>query len=179
MIATTSTSSAIAPLSALLHHLFDVVMRLSDAQYTQKPVGVIESSVGGHVRHCLDHVRAVLDAIDTGELNYDVRQRGTAVESSVRGAADQIDQLMCELELLDDDVLSRTIVLATLLAPDDPPICVNTSVGRELAYVLAHTVHHNALVGAMVKTLGGWLPERFGYAPSTIKNLERNVACVR
>lgn len=179
MIATQPTSSAIAPLSALLQQLFDVVMRLSDVQYTQKPVGVIESSVGGHVRHCLDHVRALLDAIEIGELNYDHRQRGIAVESSVSGAADQIEQLMRELELLDDDVLDRAIVLTTLLAPGDPPIRVNTSVGRELAYVLAHTVHHNALVGAMVKTLGGWLPERFGYAPSTIKNLEHKVACAR
>jgi uncharacterized damage-inducible protein DinB len=170
---------AIAPLRALLQQLFDVVMGLADAQYTQKPVGVIESSVGGHVRHCLDHVRSLLDAIDTGELNYDHRQRGTQVESCSRAATEQIDELLGELDSLDVDVLDRPLVLTTLLAPNDPPVRVVTSVGRELAYVLAHTVHHNALVGAMVKTLGGWLPERFGYAPSTIKNLEHKSACAR
>jgi len=174
-----STPSAIAPLTALLSQLSDVVARLSATSYTQKPVGVIDSSVGGHVRHCLDHVRSLLDAIDTGELNYDHRQRGTAVESSCIAATDQIDQLLRELDALDSDVLDRPLMLSTLLSPADPPIRVITSVGRELAYVLAHTVHHNALVGAMVKTLGGWLPERFGYAPSTIKNLEHKAICAR
>jgi len=83
-----STPSAIAPLTALLSQLSDVVARLSATSYTQKPVGVIDSSVGGHVRHCLDHVRSLLDAIDTGELNYDHRQRGTAVESSCIAATE-------------------------------------------------------------------------------------------
>ena len=45
------------PLIALLQQLADVVDRLDDGQYVQKPVGVVPSSVGGHVRHCLDHVR--------------------------------------------------------------------------------------------------------------------------
>jgi uncharacterized damage-inducible protein DinB len=168
----TSRSVAIAPLSALLQQLLDVVTRLSDSQYTQRPVGVVDSSVGAHVRHCLDHVRSLIDAIDTGELNYDNRRRGTMVESSCGAAADQIDELLGQLQSLDDQMLDRPLNLTVLLSASDPPIRVITSVGRELAYVLAHTVHHNALVGAMVKTLGGWLPERFGYAPSTVKNME-------
>ena len=45
-----------------------------------------------------------------------------------------------------------------------------STVGRELAYVLSHTIHHNAIIGSMVKALGGVLPERFGYAPSTVRH---------
>jgi uncharacterized damage-inducible protein DinB len=58
------------------------------------------------------------------------------------------------------------------LAADAEPVEVDTSIGRELAYVLSHTIHHNAIIGAMVKTLGGALPQRFGYAPSTIRHAE-------
>jgi len=180
MLSTASQNSSVStPLIGLLHQLADVVARLPDSQYTQKPVGVIDSSVGGHVRHCLDHVRSLLDSTGSGELNYDQRQLGTSIERSGRGAAEHIDELLRELEELDDDVLDHPLNLTVLLSPDDPPIRVMTSVGREMAYVLAHTVHHNALVGAMVKTLGGWLPERFGYAPSTIKNLENSRSCAR
>ena len=65
--------------------------------------------------------------------------------------------------------------LNVLMHADAPPLEVISSVGREMAYALSHTIHHNALIGAMVKTLKGWLPQRFGYAPATI----RNQACVR
>ncbi|CAN5581044.1 hypothetical protein BH09PLA1_BH09PLA1_04890 [soil metagenome] len=173
-----SSSLATAPLTALLQQLFELVTRLSDSQYTQKPVGVVDSSVGGHVRHCLDHVRSLIDSLDTGELNYDNRRRGKMVESSCRAALEEIETLLRDLLSLDSDDLDRTLHLTILLGPTDPPLRVITSIGRELAYVLAHTVHHNALVGAMVKTLGGWLPDRFGYAPSTVKHLE-NKSCAR
>jgi uncharacterized damage-inducible protein DinB len=58
------------------------------------------------------------------------------------------------------------------MAADADPVVVGTSVGRELAYVLSHTIHHNAIVGAMVKTLGGTPPQRFGYAPSTVRHAQ-------
>jgi hypothetical protein len=51
-------------------------------------------------------------------------------------------------------------------------------VGRELAFVLSHTVHHNALIAVMALTLGVSIPDRFGYAPSTIAHLEK-VACAQ
>jgi uncharacterized damage-inducible protein DinB len=55
---------------------------------------------------------------------------------------------------------------------------VETTVGRELAFVLSHTVHHNALIAVMARTLGVPVPDLFGYAPSTIAHLEK-AACAR
>lgn len=172
-------TSATQPLIALLAQLSEVICRLSDAQYVQNPVGVITSSIGGHVRHCLDHVRSLIDAIGIGEINYDHRRRGTSVESSTQAALAQIEEFVQTLDALDDvDLLDAPLRMTVLLSADEPPVVVRSTVGRELAYVLAHTIHHNALIAAMVKTLGGWLPERFGYAPSTIKNLEAKT-CAR
>jgi uncharacterized damage-inducible protein DinB len=168
----------VLPLIALLDQLAEVVARLPDSHYAQKPVGVVESSVGGHVRHCLDHVRALIDAVENGELNYDDRRRGTAVEASPRVAREATDELIAQLRTIGDEDLDRPIHLVALLGPDEPAVHVRSSVGRELVYVVAHTVHHNALIAAMVKTLGGWLPARFGYAPSTLKHLENN-PCAR
>jgi hypothetical protein len=39
------------PLVMLLWQLAGVIERLTDNQYTMKPVGIVESSIGGHVRH--------------------------------------------------------------------------------------------------------------------------------
>lgn len=164
-------ASASRPLIAVLRQLAAVVSRLSDAQYTQKPVGVVESSVGAHVRHCLDHVRSLLTAAETGELNYDHRRRGTPVETSRCCALSEIDELISLVSDLSSDVIDRDLSMSICLCSDDPAISVQTSFGRELAYTLTHTIHHNALIGAMVRTLGGWLPERFGYAPSTVRHL--------
>ena len=166
------------PLILLLRELNEVIDQLSDEQYSQKPVGVVESSIGGHVRHCLDHVRSLLDAVESGRLNYDHRQRGTAVESSRAAAGESIASLVGQLSSLSAATQQRTICLSVMMCCDGVPFEVLTSLGREMAYVLAHTIHHNALIAAMVKTLGGWLPDRFGYAPSTVQHL-KDRACVR
>ena len=161
------------PLIALLQQLAEVIDRLDDGQYVQKPVGVVPSSIGGHVRHCLDHVRSLLDAVDTGRLNYDARKRGTPNETRRDAVAQAIEQFVTELSLLSDRVVDRDIHMTVMMSPDAAPLQVRTTVGREMAYALAHTVHHNALIGTMVRTLGGWLPEEFGYAPSTLRNMHK------
>ncbi len=162
----------IPPLAQLLRQLAGVIQKLSDAQYTQKPVGVIESSVGGHVRHCLDHVRALLSAIDTGHLDYDHRPRDTPIETLRTAALATMSDMIGALDALPRFVITRPLTVSVNLSGDATSVGVLSSVGREVAYVLSHTIHHNAIVNAMIMTLGGWVPERFGYAPSTIRNLE-------
>jgi uncharacterized damage-inducible protein DinB len=159
------------PLAALLSELAGVIGQLTDGDYVRKPVGVIPGSVGGHVRHCLDHVTALLGAAVTGRLDYDHRARGTPVETDRSAALAALRAAEGQLDLLTPDACTRPLRLRVLLTAEGEPVEVGTTVGRELAYVLSHTIHHNAIVGAMVKTLGGTPPERFGYAPSTIRNV--------
>ena len=143
-----------------------------------RPVGPVDGSIGGHIRHCLDHVKALVVAAESGLLDYDHRKRDTQIESCRLMALGLIRELERAVQDLPPDAMDHEIELTTLLSPDDEPVVVRSSVGRELAYVLSHTVHHNALIGAMVKTLGGWLPSHFGYAPSTIAH-GRTSACAR
>src|SRR5262245_47482486 len=90
---------AAIPLVGVLGQLAEVLSHLPPDDYARKPVGVVASSVGGHVRHCLDHVGALLAALECGGLDYDHRERGTDVETD-RGAAlallrRQVEQLLC------------------------------------------------------------------------------------
>jgi uncharacterized damage-inducible protein DinB len=157
------------PVAALLRELAQVVGGLDDEQYTRKPVGVIPGSVGGHVRHCLDHATALLRAVRTGTLDYDQRERGTPVECDRDAAQTALRRAALELAAMPGAVVRSKLTVRVLMTADSESVEVGSTFGRELAYVLSHTIHHNAIVGAIVKTLGGELPERFGYAPATIR----------
>jgi uncharacterized damage-inducible protein DinB len=169
---------AVRPLVGLLHQLFDLVESLSDEEYTLKPVGVVPSCVGGHVRHNLDHVAALLRGLRAGEVNYDHRDRGTEVERDRLAALAEILRLEEELAAFPWDAVSDLVNLTALVTPDRPPVTAVTSAERELAFVVSHTIHHNALIAVMVKLIGAAVPAGFGYAPSTIIH-QRSRACVR
>jgi uncharacterized damage-inducible protein DinB len=142
------------------------------------PVGVVSSSIGGHVRHCLDHVDALLSGVTAGRITYDQRRRGGEVETSRHAALAALRrqdwQLSAHLVGREDQPLR----LSAVVGADLPPVEADTTVGRELVFVLSHTIHHNALIGVMAKTLGVPLPPYFGYAPSTIAHLEQS-PCAR
>ena len=170
--------AAILPIVAVLRQLADVIRAMTEEQYRRKPVGVVSSNVGGHVRHCLDHVEALLAGVEEGEVNYDRRRRGTEVETSREAALDVIRRQERQLLAFPPHSERRPLRLSAMVSSCLPPTEVETTVGRELAFVLSHTVHHNALIAVMALTLGVAVPDRFGYAPSTIAHLEK-VACVQ
>jgi uncharacterized damage-inducible protein DinB len=170
--------AAVAPLVAVLGELAEVIEGLSEEQYVQKPVGVVSSSVGGHVRHNLEHIEALLAGPAEGQIDYDRRQRGTEVERSRLAALEAIRRLVRELLAHPWGPGDRPLQLSVLVAPDRPAIDVDTSLDRELAFVLSHTIHHNSLIAVMVRLLGRPVPATFGYAPSTIAH-QKAAACVR
>jgi uncharacterized damage-inducible protein DinB len=169
---------AVRPLADLLHQLFDLIESLSNEEYARKPVGVVPSSIGGHVRHNLDHVDALLRGLGAGEVNYDHRDRGTDVERDRFAALAEILRLKQELNAFAWQEVPHPVKLTALVAPDRPPVTADTSAERELAFVVSHTIHHNALIAVMVKLIGAAVPAGFGYAPSTIIH-QRSRACVR
>lgn len=169
---------AVRALVGLLHQLFDLVETLTDDEYACKPVGVVESSIGGHVRHNLDHVEALLRGLRTGEVCYDHRDRGTDIERDRVAALEALLRLERQLLTFPWAGVPPLLRLSALVAPDLPPVETATTPERELAFVVSHTVHHNALIAVMAKLLGAGLPAEFGYAPSTIVH-KRSRPCVR
>lgn len=161
---------------ATLAQLREVVAVLHAAHYTARPVGNIDASIGGHVRHCLDHVGSIAALGASRNLDYDQRERGTVIETDPQAAICEIDRLCLAL----DECLRRDpdnpIELAVTLTGDGARALVNTTLARELAFVHSHTIHHNATIAAMAGILGAPIPDRFGYAPATLAYLKQQ-AC--
>ena len=51
-----------------------------------------------------------------------------------------------------------------------------STVGRELAYLLSHTIHHYALIRLLAYDHGVRLDAEFGVAPSTLKHRDQDAA---
>lgn len=169
---------AVAPLVAVLRQLADFVERLTDEQYTRPPGPLASSPIGGHVRHNLDHAAALLAGLRTGRLDYDDRDRGSAVGQSRVAALAAIDRLVGDLLAFPWDDAPAWLELSALVSPDRPPVRTRTTPARELAFVVSHTVHHNALIAVLARLAGAVPPADFGYAPSTVAHL-RSRPCAR
>jgi hypothetical protein len=170
--------NATAALATVLHDLAAVVDSLSDTQYSDSGVPGISGSVGGHVRHCLDHVRALERALDSGVVNYDARDRDLRVEIDRTLAWSLLHAARRRVELLPASVLSRPIVVQTRLHATTAPVEVLSSLEREVSFVIAHTIHHCATIAVLAGVTRERLPERFGLAPSTPVDAVR-ISCAR
>lgn len=158
------------PVEALrgrLGQLRAVVADLPDQLYRWRPESRVSGSIGGHVRHCLDHADALAAARPYDELSYDGRRRGTEVETSREAALDAIDRTRARLARLEPATLDRPVRIVAQLEAGGESVRGWSTLGRELAFVLHHTVHHQALIALLLDAMGRPVPRSFGYAPST------------
>lgn len=146
---------------------------LDDRAYAAKIPEAFNSSIGAHYRHCLDHFRSIFDGLETGEVNYDHRQRDPRVETIRMIALKQTRDLIRTSERFSGPTLSRSIRVQSKLsyAIEESPSAVS-SLGREIMYCVAHAIHHYALIRVMGGMLGVPLSGGFGIAPATLKHLE-------
>ena len=169
-VATVLTTSGVAPQDALIRLLDDlagVVLRASSDVYTAKPLPGVSGSVGQHVRHVLDHVTALVSASPFGSMTYDTRDRGTSVETDTAAALRAILRLKPLVAGLTDDVLDSPVLVTSLLERRGIPESARSTLRRELLFVIAHTIHHQALIGTLLAITGEGVPDAFGVAPST------------
>ena len=61
-----------------------------------------------------------------------------------------------------------------MLTPDSPPRSFATTLGREVAFVLSHTLHHQALIAAHLRATGHDVPDNFGVAPATLQHRDNH-----
>lgn len=151
-----------------LHALLDQALALA-AAHEAPGAPPYQRPVGAHLRHVIEHIESLLDARGAAALDYDERPRDTALECDPRIARQRLRALQQRLVTLRGEDLDRPLRLkgraglAGELAFD-----VSSTLGRELAFLASHTVHHYALLVAHCARHGMALPADFGKAPATV-----------
>jgi uncharacterized damage-inducible protein DinB len=153
---------------ALLDDLSAVLMQVDADVYRVRPATGVSGSVGAHVRHLLDHVAAFVEAGSAGELCYDHRQRGTSVEADPAEALSQMYRLQLGLARMAVRRQDEPVLVRSQIDRHGRSIASWSTLGRELAFVMSHTIHHQAIIALLLADKEpASVPERFGYAPST------------
>lgn len=129
------------------------------------------ASIGKHVRHCLDHYAILLHGLRTGRFDYDDRAREAEVECDCECATKMARRLAAELRAaLCGEDLGREVLVRTASSPDGEVAWQRSSVGRELQFLVGHTVHHLAMIAACCRVRGLQVVEDFGVAASTLRH---------
>jgi uncharacterized damage-inducible protein DinB len=142
----------------------DLLQMLSDQQY-QQPFAFSSSGIGPHMRHVFDHYTCFLDGLAAVFVSYESRDRDERFETDVRFAISQFNTLISRLEGLSDQ--DPNMVFSLEIVHDDESYPISSTLGRELQFLLSHTLHHFAMVRMMAVTLGLPVSNQFGMAPST------------
>jgi hypothetical protein len=159
-------------LHSLLDHLdamADAVLATPDDVYRARIEPAVSGTVGEHVRHALDHVGAILSNDGVDPLTYDRRERGTAVEIDPAAALRHIWRLRNGLERLRHRSMDEPIAVRSQMTAAGAAAITWSTVGRELAFIVSHTIHHQALIALLLAWQGVDVAPRFGVAPSTPK----------
>ena len=151
----------------LLDELASLLMEVAPEVYCAGLATNVSGTIGEHVRHCLDHVSALLAADSSTALSYDRRHRGTAVESDPAEAIRHILQLKGALSAWSRRSLDEPIRVTSMISRSGDAVTGWSTLARELAFVVSHTIHHQAMIAVLLEIHGHSVPERFGHSPST------------
>jgi uncharacterized damage-inducible protein DinB len=138
-----------------------------------------ELHIGKHIRHINDHFLALIHGINIGVIDYNRRNRGTAIETKIDVALSELQQLIIWLEnyenTTDHEQRHKSIKIFSEID------CLHTinqefdsTVARELLYLINHTIHHAAHIGLIAKNQGIEIPLNTGMAPCTMTFLRAN-----
>lgn len=162
---------------AILLQGVKLLRSLDAATYTERHPSCFNSSIGGHIRHNLDHYWSLLRGLDDGQIDYDARARDAAIENDPGAAADASEAIAAELKTLEGGNTDRDLRVkmdtGSYALPDEE--WSRSTLRRELQFLLSHTVHHYALITVMCRDIGVTPEPGFGVAPSTLKYQQARV----
>jgi uncharacterized damage-inducible protein DinB len=154
---------------AILRQGEDLLKLVNAEEFARRNPMMFNGSIGGHYRHCLDHFSSWLRGLEDDEVNYDHRERDPQIESDPALALKATREMRAALEEVPAGRLLRPVKTCCEVSYEqgNAPQTAS-SYGREMVYVVAHAIHHYALISVMARLTGVRLPPHFGVAPSTV-----------
>jgi len=157
-----------------LQQAAQLVNMLEDSSYVRAEPMFYNSTIGGHIRHCLEHYEAFTEGVSVGKIDYDNRSRDTEVENRTEAASERIKNIITALRLLTERNAHQKIKIKMDCGGhekcDEASVQWQTStIGRELQFLVSHSVHHFAMIRGISQRGGEELDGDFGMAPSTLR----------
>lgn len=153
----------------VLNQLYALLTQLSAEEYTQKLPVLNGSTIGQHVRHTIEFFQCLFEGAHIGIIDYDARKRNLQLESNLSYTLRVINEVESSIHA----VPNRPFPLKMRVHFDEDFFeLIETNFGRELVYMIEHTIHHFALirVGIQENFKHILLEPTFGVAYSTIRH---------
>ncbi len=86
---------------ANLHYLSQaesLLERMDDGRFATPAAGFYNSSVGGHLRHCIEHYLSFLAGMEDGRVDYDCRARDERVETRTGDAVERVREVKAAMK---------------------------------------------------------------------------------
>jgi uncharacterized damage-inducible protein DinB len=163
----------------ILHQISDLTARLSDAEYTTG-LGLLHgNTLGKHVRHIIEFFEILIVGSSSGVINYDKRKHASEFEISRAAALQKLQQLARDVEKIAND--KEVHLEVSYVDTDASAVMIKSSVERELAYNIEHTIHHMAIIKIAIQTVYPAIEvdRNFGLAYSTVRYQKADKSQVR
>lgn len=144
-----------------------LLLQISEEAYRHHSNFLSGASIGAHVRHVLEFYTCLLGS--EGIVNYDKRERNQLTENSPQAAIQLINKIVDLLTMTRED---EALIIEGIYSPaDEHEQQFISSLNRELAYCLEHSIHHQALmkISLIELNLSHLIDHTFGLAPATIR----------
>mmetsp|Transcript_23082 Transcript_23082/g.39040 ORF Transcript_23082/g.39040 Transcript_23082/m.39040 type:complete len:191 (+) Transcript_23082:150-722(+) len=179
-----------AAAKTVLDQKLNILRAVSQQDYVHVHTPHFNASVGGHIRHSLDHFSILLSrdfaaASPLDVVDYDIRDRNTDIETNKDSA---IAKTCALLTTLDDMFASPSAaqLMATPLtvrfvgdAASGETYSAPTSLAREMSFVAHHGIHHLATVKLMMQRMNYELGDGVGKAFATIQHEQEQQAATK
>ena len=145
----------------------ELLRELPVSLYVKFDAPAYESTIGAHLRHNIDHYHSFIEGVSNGKVDYDHRNRDQRLETDIKSSIAVLGSVIANLSEMAPESLEDRVLVRMDCGGD--AVWSQSSVRRELQFLLSHTVHHYAII-AMICRLNGHQPSAdFGVAPSTLK----------
>jgi len=159
----------------LIHHnikkleeIKDLFRQLPSQVYSRPNEILSKATIGQHFRHILEFYICLERGSQAGTICYDDRDRDQLIETNMDYAIHNIEEVIGFLRRVHHDRLLT--MMGNYAVESDDKTTLQTSLYRELAYALDHTVHHLAIVKIALSSENIEVDNNFGVAPSTTRH---------
>ncbi len=152
-----------------LTEIKEVLQRIPADLITQKMDVLSGATIGQHFRHIIEFYSCIENGLETGIVSYDERERNILIENCKAYSIGIIDKIILFISLIRTDCMVS--LKGNYSSNQNYNFTFDSSLYRELAYAMDHTVHHLAIIKIALnqEKVSFLLDINFGVAPSTVR----------